>query len=127
MPATTTEERFHHLQTRWQEASEKWHSYNYEIKRQYGDARGYCWNVPAGKRARQERLESAESKACARFIDFLKVLNPDRSWSTGFPIGYLQDSLSYADATTRERMSITPPPAYGYTPRDAEAFAGPLS
>ena len=122
----TSEARFAHLQTRWQEADAKWREYNYQLKRQYGDARGYCWNVPNGKRQRQERLEAAESKASARFIDFLKTLNPDRSWSTGFPIGYLQDSLTYADATTRDRMVVTPPPAYGYTARDAEAFAGPI-
>ena len=123
----TEEARFNDLQGKWQAASEKWHGFNYELKRQYGDSRGYCWNVPKGKRDRQERLEAAESKACTRFLDFLKVLNPDRQWSTGFPIGFLMDSLTYADATTRDRMAITPPPAYGYTQRDAETFAAPLA
>lgn len=123
----TKQEKFERLQARWQSADERMHAYAYELRRQYGDARGYCWNVPRGKEERRARLDRAESVACERFILFLEHLNPARSWRQGFPVGWLMSSLTWDDATTTEAMSVTPPPAYGYTTRDAEAFSGAIA
>ena len=117
----TKQERFHYLQRRWQESDERWHDYYRSLERQYGEV----WYAPRGKQDRERRLSDAEGRACERFIAFLETLSP-RRWRQGFPVGWLMESLTWHDATTHGHMSISPPPAYGYTVRDAEGFAGPV-
>ena len=115
------QKRFHHLQTRWQESDECWREFADALKRQYGEV----WYAPRGKQDRERRLSDAEGRACERFIAFLETLSA-RHWRQGFPCGWLMESLTWEDATTHDRMSVTPPPAYSYTVRDAEGFAGPV-
>lgn len=116
-------ERFAHLQSAWARADEKMHDYDYQLRHDYGSA----LYAPNGKRERSRRLDRAEGLACDRFLRFLKELNPARDWSRGFPVGYLLHTLTYADAVTLGRMENTPPPAFGYTQADAEAFSGPVA
>ena len=118
----TKEQRFHHLQARWQDADQRWVDYCYQLKRQYGAV----WHAPYGKQDREKKLGAAESRACERFIVHLENLSA-RSWRQGFPVGWLMRELSYADATTTGAMSTVAPPAYGYSTRDAEGFAGAIA
>lgn len=119
MSPRKTEERYHALQARAQETAKARQTYRILLDVKYGGHVGYA----ARKETRElERLERAERGAFDRFFAYLEAVSP-RDWASGVPTHWLRDSLSWADATTRGPLSVTPPPAYGYGEADARRFA----
>ena len=71
-------------------------------------------------------LDRAERRAWDRLYAYLSAISP-RDWASTVPTTWIRDRLTFADATTRDALSVVPDPAYGYTEQDARAFAAAIS
>ncbi|HLZ30845.1 MAG TPA: hypothetical protein VKV73_26300 [Chloroflexota bacterium] len=85
--------------------------YRSALKRQYRES----YFAPAGKRARLEALDARQSKTEEVIYAWLYEHSP-RRWSAGVPLHFVCSRLSFSDALTAGRLSVTPPLAYGGTP-----------
>lgn len=115
--------KFEALQAKWRAAYQKVQDMRRAMERKYGD----WWRTEAtkGECDKWERAMASEGKASDAIFDWLEVNSP-RSFRYGCPAHWVCDELTYADAITRERLSVTPPCCYGGTPADAIRFAQPI-
>lgn len=120
----TKQQRFEALQARWRKAKEKARNLAFDLRYHYGDF--YFVSAPRAKREKKERASAAEEKASDAIFLWLDQNSP-RSWRTGVPADWVCDSLTYADAITSDRLSVTPPVAYGCYPSDSVRFAQPVA
>lgn len=114
---------FAELQTAAREAQECWRDCARELDRKYQD-RAYA---PSAKRRKLDQLDRAEKRARERFWRYLEAISP-RQWDRGIPASWLTDGLTFADAVTREALSVIPPAAYGWDQRDRQfrEIIGPI-
>lgn len=73
-----------------------------------------------------EKLETRVSREEARLWALVNAVSP-RDWTHSIPAWWIWRSLTWADATTTQRLAQLPPPAYGYTTSDVERFAEPVT
>lgn len=111
-------DRFTTLQAAWQAAERKEQDMRSTLASQYQSA---CY-APRGKRNQLDRLSAASSRKCDAFYAFLDTLSP-RDWHSGIPCAWVREHLTYDDAVTTGRLSVTPPPAYAYDVTYCERFA----
>lgn len=116
-----TAERFTQLQVRWQDADRATRELRNELDRRYQSHR----YAPATKRRKLEQLDRAERRQSERFYTLLASISP-RDWTHGVPCNWIRQSLTFADAITRDALSTVPPPSWGNTDRDVQAFAAAL-
>ena len=119
----TKQERFEQLQARWRAAKEKADEFGYQLRYKYGEP-AYL-NAPRVPREKYDRLRNAEDRASDAIFKWLDAHSP-RSWRTGVPSNWVCESLTYADAMTRDRLSVVPPCAYGSYPEDMVRFSSPV-
>lgn len=117
----TKQERFDTMQARWRKAQEAERWFSHALTYKYGN----WWQAPSAKRDRMESLRRRTEAAADAIFAWLDSNSP-RQWRAGVPAHWVCDSLTYADAITAGRMSVTPPPSYGSYPSDALRFAQPI-
>lgn len=118
---SATATRFAQLQARWQDADLAARLLRNELDRRYQSHR----YAKSGERKKLESLERAGRKHSDRFLGLLASISP-RDWTSGVPVVWLRDGLTYADAVTTGALSVVPPPSWGSTVRDSEMFAMPI-
>ena len=111
------------LRERWAVAAEAVVAERDLLCSRYGP-QGWRW-AKAAERKRLEALERREEKAKNTALRWLEQHSP-RCWEHGVPLVWIRTSLDFLDARTEGALSVTPPPAYGHTEREMEAFAAPL-
>lgn len=120
-PGRPDPERFAELQGKAREAERVRWEYGHALDYRYQD-RAYA---PAAKRHKFEVLERAAKRTADRYFAYLEAISP-RTWDHGIPYAWIRDELTYADAVTRDALSVIPRPAYGYTPADILRYIGPV-
>lgn len=108
------------LRSKWRAERGKASALRQKIEDKYG--RPFYINAPWRKREMIDRATKREDKAADRIFAWLEKYSP-RSWRTGVPAHWVCESLTYDDALTPGRLSVTPPCAYGSYPSDSVRFA----
>lgn len=120
--STADRDTFEQLQREARESRDSWQAYARELDRRY-QSRDYA---PAAKRRKLEVLWRAESRTWRKFYTYLEAIAP-RDFGRGFPCPWLLDGLTFADAVTRDRLSVVPPLAFQWTQADQLRIIGPVS
>ncbi len=115
-------ERFAALQGAARAARAAWEGYKRTLDRRYQSA---CY-APRVKVRKLEVLTRARARAEQRFYVYLKAISP-RDWDRGFPCSWLIDGLGYADAITRDALSVVPPLAFQWTVEDQRPLIGRIA
>jgi hypothetical protein len=119
-PGETPETRFADLQVHARVTRDAALAVRGDLNRRYT----YHGYAKAAERKRLERLQRAADRAQEAFTSYLCTIAPaERDWYRGVPLHWLIDSLTYADAVTRDALSVVPPAAYGYAESWPRMFA----
>jgi hypothetical protein len=107
--------KFASLRARYLTAVGKREELESRLTSKYSSAWKRDWLSTAERHA-LERLGAAVDKASDAFFAHLQSISP-RDWSSGVPVHWLYTDLSYEDAVrpVGEKLSVTPPLAYGAT------------
>lgn len=123
---TSTPQQWQACQDRYQRITARLDAFCDALKGKYGLASWLHWQSRA-ERKQYDALCKQQMRAADACMDWLDRYAAPRNWHAGVPMDWLCRTLSYADAITLGQMATIPPPAYGYSYRDAYAFAQSVS
>jgi len=118
-------ERFAAIQRRYAVVQEREATLEGCFLRKYGTCRPSSAWITRGEQDKIDAIGRAADREINAMFALLDEVSP-RHWRSGAPFHWVMTSLTWDDAITGERLSVVPPAAYGYSTRDAEAFASAL-
>lgn len=123
---STNQRKFESAQARYRAAHEARETYRFDVLfRKYGPRTpSESWMLK-GERAKLERYQAAMDRASDSLFAVLESSSP-RAWGSTVPHHWIMSELTWQDVVTDGALSVTPPPAYGYTQRDVARFAAAL-
>lgn len=107
-------ERFARIRAKILDARDKRAAFDSDLQVKYGSGYSREW-CSKGEQAQLLKNTRTYSRECDRMFALLDA--SPRNWREGVPAFWIAESLTYEDAIRprTEPLSVTPPPAYGYT------------
>jgi hypothetical protein len=123
--ARNPREQFEAIRARYLKVEARREKWRYDMFQKYRTFTLYDHMLLASERKAREAISAADDKASDAMYALLDEVSP-RQWRSGVPQSWVMSSLTWEDATTAGRMSVTPPCAWGSSPSDAVRFAAPV-
>jgi hypothetical protein len=120
--AASSRERFDYLKAKWRAAFDKASALRGNLRARYGE---YHFQAPRGMRDKADKAGAAQDRASDAIFAWLDAHSP-RNWRVGVPAFWTCAELTFEDATTRGKLSLVPPVAWGGVPQDSIRFAAAL-
>lgn len=98
------------------------YEYRIELDSRYGSVSWNCWK--ASERKQYQTILERSSKAQDRLFAVLEDVG-SRDWSSGVPVRWIVENITWEMATTNDTIPI-PPPAYGQDAKFSRRFAEAL-
>lgn len=116
----TQQAKFEKLRAAYIALDEKTDAIRLEYRIKYGNDWRSCLTRAQTKKL--DALHERKDRISDQFFVLLDSISP-RNWRSTIAFGWVITKLSYADAITKERLSVLPEPAYGSTVGDVQRFA----
>lgn len=122
---TSDKAMFEGIRARYLKVAERREAWRHKMFDKYRTWTFYSHQLLASERKTQEAIDVAESKLSDAMFALLDRVSR-RHWRSGVPQAWIMEHLTWEDAITEGRLSVTPPCAWGTMPSDAVRFAQPV-
>src|SRR6266446_2437856 len=117
--------QFAAIRARYLKIAARREAWRYKMFDRYRTFTLYDHQLLASERKAREAIDAAESKVTDDMFALLDTVSA-RQWRSGVPQAWIMEHLTWEDATTTGRLSVTPPAAWGSMPSDSVRFAQPI-